>query len=44
MIAMQRVSKKMSLKTEPVCALQVDMADPVHQRQAFLKLKKIFPI
>ena len=43
MIAMQRVSKKDVFKTEPVCALQVDMADPVHQRQAFLKLKKDFP-
>lgn len=43
LLQMCRVEKQDVFKENPVCALQVDASDPLHQRRIFQQLKKHFP-
>lgn len=40
---LKRVFKTDVFKSDPVCVLQIDMEDPVRQREAFLQIKRAFP-
>ncbi len=40
---LSRAEKQDVFKTDPVCVLQINMADPLSQRAAFQKIKKSFP-
>lgn len=42
-LSLKRVFKTDVFKSDPVCVLQIDMEDPVRQREVFLQIKRTFP-